>query len=129
MRVTPRRAGSLVVRSLAIVAYEGTVMCGVFGYVGVETNVGDAVISALKTLEYRGYDSWGVAITTDKGLIVDKEPGRINGHRAPRTAGLFVNGHLVAGSRKPIADVREAIRVSKALRDRIRRGRTVPVRG
>ncbi len=44
---------------------------------------------------------------------------RINGHRAPRTAGLFVNGHLVAGNRKPIADVREAIRVSKALRDRI----------
>lgn len=44
---------------------------------------------------------------------------RIIGHRAPRTAGLFVNGHLVAGSRKPIADVREAIRVSKALRDRI----------
>jgi hypothetical protein len=44
---------------------------------------------------------------------------RIFGHRAPRTAGLFVNGHLVAGSRKPIADVREAIRVTKALRDRI----------
>src|SRR5690606_31524831 len=44
---------------------------------------------------------------------------RIIGHRAPRTAGLFVNGHLVSGSRKPIADVREAIRVSKALRDRI----------
>ncbi|MCB1502825.1 MAG: phage tail protein I [Bauldia sp.] len=44
---------------------------------------------------------------------------RIIGHRAPRTAGLFVNGHLVAGNRKPIADVREAIRVSKALRDRI----------
>jgi hypothetical protein len=44
---------------------------------------------------------------------------RVVGHRAPRTAGLFVNGHLVAGSRKPIADVREAIRVSKALRDRI----------
>ncbi len=44
---------------------------------------------------------------------------RIIGHRAPRTAGLFVDGHLVAGSRKPIADVREAIRVSKALRDRI----------
>jgi hypothetical protein len=44
---------------------------------------------------------------------------RITGHRPPRTAGLFVNGHLVSGDRKPIADVREAIRVSKALRDRI----------
>ncbi|MBN9022519.1 MAG: phage tail protein I [Rhizobiales bacterium] len=44
---------------------------------------------------------------------------RITGRQAPRIAGLFVNGHLVAGNRKPIADVREAIRVSKALRDRI----------
>ncbi len=44
---------------------------------------------------------------------------RIIGRRAPRTAGLFVNGHLVAGNRKPIADVQEAIRVAKALRDRI----------
>jgi len=44
---------------------------------------------------------------------------RITGHRAPRTAGLFVNGHLITGNRKPIADVREAIRVAKALRDRI----------
>lgn len=44
---------------------------------------------------------------------------RITGRRAPRTAGLFVNGHVVSGNRKPIADVREAIRVSKALRDRI----------
>ena len=44
---------------------------------------------------------------------------RITGRQAPRTAGLFVNGHLMAENRKPIADVREAIRVSKALRDRI----------
>ena len=44
---------------------------------------------------------------------------RIIGRRPPRTAGLFVDGHLVAGNRKPIADVREAIRVAKSLRDRI----------
>ncbi len=44
---------------------------------------------------------------------------RIVGHKAPRTAGPFVNGYPVAGNRKSIADVREAIRVSKALRDSI----------
>jgi hypothetical protein len=44
---------------------------------------------------------------------------RIIGRQAPRTTGLFVNGHFVARNRKPIADIREAIRVSKALRDRI----------
>ena len=54
-------------------------MCGVFGYVGVETNVGETVLAALKTLEYRGYDSWGVAVSVQDGMLVDKEPGRING--------------------------------------------------
>lgn len=44
---------------------------------------------------------------------------RIEGQMPPRTALKFVNGYLMRGSRKQIADVREAIRVSKALRDRI----------
>ncbi|MEZ4563791.1 MAG: glutamine--fructose-6-phosphate transaminase (isomerizing) [Thermomicrobiales bacterium] len=62
-------------------------MCGVFGYVGAETDVGETVLSALKTLEYRGYDSWGVAVAASTGMVVEKEPGRINGvHKAfPRT--------------------------------------------
>jgi glucosamine--fructose-6-phosphate aminotransferase (isomerizing) len=55
-------------------------MCGVFGYVGKEADVGATIISALKTLEYRGYDSWGLAISTGDNLLVDKETGRINGH-------------------------------------------------
>lgn len=44
---------------------------------------------------------------------------RITGRKAPRAAGLFVAGHLLAGSRKPILDVREAVRVSKSLRDKV----------
>jgi asparagine synthetase B (glutamine-hydrolysing) len=32
-------------------------MCGVFGYIGQQTDVGSAILAALKTLEYRGYDS------------------------------------------------------------------------
>lgn len=44
---------------------------------------------------------------------------RIVGKRQPRTAGDFVNGYLVAGDRKPIGDVREAVRVSKSLRDKV----------
>src|SRR4051794_15858432 len=55
-------------------------MCGVFGYVGPEIDAGSAIVTALKTLEYRGYDSWGLALVTTDGLIVDKEIGRINGH-------------------------------------------------
>jgi hypothetical protein len=44
---------------------------------------------------------------------------RIVGRYLPRTAQQFVNGYLMTGNRKPIADVREAIRVSKSLRDKI----------
>jgi hypothetical protein len=44
---------------------------------------------------------------------------RITGKKAPRSVGLFVNGHLLTGNRKPIADIREAVRVSKSLRDKI----------
>jgi hypothetical protein len=44
---------------------------------------------------------------------------RIKGRLAPRTAGPFVNGYLMTGNRKPIMDIREAVRVSKSLRDRI----------
>jgi hypothetical protein len=44
---------------------------------------------------------------------------RIKDRLAPRSAGPFVNGYLMTGNRKPIADVREAVRVSKSLRDRI----------
>jgi glucosamine--fructose-6-phosphate aminotransferase (isomerizing) len=53
-------------------------MCGIFGYVGEPTNVGDAVLTALKTLEYRGYDSWGMAIGLDGRLAVTKTPGKIS---------------------------------------------------
>ena len=54
-------------------------MCGVFGYVGQQTDVGGAILAALKTLEYRGYDSWGLALSTPDDLIVHKDVGRING--------------------------------------------------
>ena len=54
-------------------------MCGVFGYVGQETDVGGAILTALKTLEYRGYDSWGLALAAPDDFMVCKDVGRING--------------------------------------------------
>lgn len=52
-------------------------MCGIFGYVGETTELGDMVLSALKTLEYRGYDSWGVAVGVNGHIGVQKKPGKI----------------------------------------------------
>lgn len=54
-------------------------MCGIFGYVGEQRDVGSTVLSALKLLEYRGYDSWGVAIVDAGGLTVRRNVGKING--------------------------------------------------
>ncbi|HUD45099.1 MAG TPA: glutamine--fructose-6-phosphate transaminase (isomerizing) [Patescibacteria group bacterium] len=36
-------------------------MCGIFGYVGKQNNAAQTVLDGLKLLEYRGYDSWGIA--------------------------------------------------------------------
>lgn len=44
---------------------------------------------------------------------------RIKGRRHPRTAGAFVNGYMVATSQTPITDAREAVMVSKSLRDKV----------
>jgi len=51
-------------------------MCGIFGYIGT----GDArryIINGLKRLEYRGYDSWGVAVAVNNTIDVKKMVGAI----------------------------------------------------
>lgn len=52
-------------------------MCGIFGYVGKSDNAAQLVLDGLKLLEYRGYDSWGIAIKQGKKLLVDKHVGKI----------------------------------------------------
>jgi len=51
-------------------------MCGIFGYVGPRANAG-ILVEALRRLEYRGYDSWGIALAGADGLRVQREVGRI----------------------------------------------------
>ncbi len=68
-------------------------MCGIFGYVGEEIEVGAAVLQALKTLEYRGYDSWGVAVGVNGHIGVRKEPGRIAGATVDFPASDIGFGH------------------------------------
>ncbi|MBN1494569.1 glutamine--fructose-6-phosphate transaminase (isomerizing) [Candidatus Peregrinibacteria bacterium] len=52
-------------------------MCGIFAYKGSKKNATELVIQGLKKLEYRGYDSWGVAYKTDSKINVYKEVGKI----------------------------------------------------
>lgn len=46
-------------------------MCGIFGYTG-ERNAEITILEGLKRLEYRGYDSWGIATTTGSEIITSK---------------------------------------------------------
>lgn len=54
-------------------------MCGIFGYVGTKSNAADIVLSGLKRLEYRGYDSWGIAAVPLSGgrIAIKKKAGKI----------------------------------------------------
>ena len=51
-------------------------MCGIIGYVGKE-NASGLLLDCLKNLEYRGYDSCGMATIFDGELFVRKDVGRI----------------------------------------------------
>jgi glucosamine--fructose-6-phosphate aminotransferase (isomerizing) len=51
-------------------------MCGIIGYTG-KRNAVTVVLEGLKRLEYRGYDSAGVAFFSDKGVDVIRSKGKI----------------------------------------------------
>src|SRR5687767_11538774 len=54
-----------------------TRMCGIVGYVGVKP-ARDVVIEGLRRLEYRGYDSAGIALAHDGGIVSDKRAGKLS---------------------------------------------------
>ncbi|MCM3786271.1 glutamine--fructose-6-phosphate transaminase (isomerizing) [Neobacillus mesonae] len=51
-------------------------MCGIVGYIG-NKNTQNVLIEGLKKLEYRGYDSAGIAVFTPEGLQITKSIGRL----------------------------------------------------
>src|SRR3990167_6953677 len=76
-------------------------MCGIFGYVGKRSDASKVVFEGLKTLEYRGYDSWGIATLNqklnikDKKLTIEKYVGKLPDVLKPQ----FVNlkSHIAFG--------------------------------
>lgn len=53
-------------------------MCGIIGYVGEKRCSIDVIIDGLKHLEYRGYDSAGIAYVKDNNVVIEREVGRIS---------------------------------------------------
>ena len=46
-------------------------MCGIVGYIG-KRNAVEVLLDGLRKLEYRGYDSSGIAIVNDRQITVEK---------------------------------------------------------
>lgn len=56
----------------------GAIMCGIVGVITTENNVGNLINKSLKRLEYRGYDSVGVATIHDHQIFIKKDKGKID---------------------------------------------------
>ncbi len=75
-------------------------MCGIVGYVGSSepnTRPLDVVIEGLARLEYRGYDSAGVAVVGPKGLRIAKKAGRLDNLREALAAHPLPDGFTAIG--------------------------------
>ncbi|MDE0825941.1 MAG: glutamine--fructose-6-phosphate transaminase (isomerizing) [Akkermansiaceae bacterium] len=53
-------------------------MCGIVGYTGMRPAV-PFLMNGLRRLEYRGYDSAGVALQAGEGLLLEKQAGKVQG--------------------------------------------------
>ncbi|UOY91525.1 glutamine--fructose-6-phosphate transaminase (isomerizing) [Ectobacillus sp. JY-23] len=51
-------------------------MCGIVGFIG-QQDAKEILLKGLEKLEYRGYDSAGIAVQAEQGVVVFKEKGRI----------------------------------------------------
>ena len=68
-------------------------MCGIVGYIGKKEAL-PILISGLEALEYRGYDSAGVAIVSENGIHIKKRVGHVATLRASLEGNASFRGHL-----------------------------------
>lgn len=67
-------------------------MCGIFAYIG-QKNAPQILLSGLKSLEYRGYDSWGIVVAENGKAVVDKHVGKIGNAKTIKSFSTSGVGH------------------------------------
>lgn len=81
-------------------------MCGIFGYVGKREDAAEIVLSGLRRLEYRGYDSWGVAVASKGKISVKKKAGKIGQATvADLPSSSFALGHTRWATHGGVTDI------------------------
>src|SRR5690349_9257178 len=68
-------------------------MCGIFGFVGPQSKSPEIILDGLKLLEYRGYDSWGIAVSVNGKFDVEKKVGKIGDAKINLSASTIGIGH------------------------------------
>ncbi len=71
-------------------------MCGIVGYVGAK-DCSEVLVSALRKLEYRGYDSAGIAVFENDKIRIAKEKGRLDDLQKKMDAEGVPCGHIGVG--------------------------------
>lgn len=71
-------------------------MCGIVGYVG-NRNCADVLVDGLSKLEYRGYDSAGIAVFEKEKIVVEKSKGKLKNLTEKMEQGNKPQGHCGIG--------------------------------
>ncbi len=83
-------------------------MCGIVGYIG-SREAPDILLTGLQRLEYRGYDSAGIAVVNADGLTIRKKKGKVSDLaallRTDPTTGTIGIGHTRWATHGPPSDV------------------------
>ena len=73
-------------------------MCGIIGFVGKNEEAAPILLDGLERMEYRGYDSAGIAVRSEElGLQVRKSKGRLKALRELCHDGADLHGNLGIG--------------------------------
>src|SRR5436305_424488 len=68
-------------------------MCGIFGFVSHRERDPESVLQGLRCLEYRGYDSWGIAVRDQNRVRTEKATGPISLARTALPPSTSALGH------------------------------------